>query len=153
MSEIVSLDLRIRPMTVAAIDKVRALEAVLSTAPQSVIETHHVLHGGQYTRTVMLPAGTVITGALIKTPTTLTIAGDCTAYIGDDVITLSGYNVMAASAGRKQAFVAHTDTYMTMTFATDAKTIEEAEDAFTDEGHMLLSRSEFGRNAILITGE
>lgn len=140
-------------MTSEAIGKVKALETAMRAMPQSPIETNHILHGGQYSRTVMIPAGMVITGALIKIPTILTVCGDCSVYIGDDVARITGYNVLATSAGRKQAFIAHQDTYLTMTFATNAKTIEQAEDEFTDEAELLLSRSDVGENTILITGE
>lgn len=153
MSNVVELGSRIPSMSVAAIDKVRQLESVMMQAVQSPIDTHHVLHAGQYSRTIYLPPGMVITGALIKIPTTLIVAGDCTVFVGDDTVRITGYNVIPAGAGRKQAFIAHGETYLTMTFPTDAETIEEAEEAFTDEAHLLLSRSEFGNNKILITGE
>lgn len=153
MSDVAIIEARVPAMTASAIGKVKALEAVLKTAPQSIIETHHVLHGGQYSRTVMIPADVVITGALIKIATTLIVNGDCTVFLGDDIIKISGYNVLAASAGRKQAFIAHGDTYLTMTFPTNATTIEEAENEFTDEAELLLSRSDVGHNTITITGE
>ena len=140
-------------MDLSAIGKVRALEDAILAMPQSPIDTHHVLHAGQYARTILIPAGVVLTGALIRIATTLIVSGDCTVYLGDDAIRVTGYNVLAASAGRKQAFIAHADTYLTMTFATDAQTIEQAEDEFTSESHRLMSRSGDGRNSYLITGE
>lgn len=153
MTDLVAVENRIPAMASAAISKVRALEKALSNAPQEMIDTHHVLHGGQYTRTVKLPAGVVVTGALIKVATTLVVSGDCTVFIGDQTVRLAGYNILAASAGRKQAFIAHSDTYLTMTFATAATTIEQAENEFTDEADLLLSRSNVGHNTITITGE
>lgn len=153
MSNIIASENVIPSMGVMAIDKVRALETEMRKMPQGPVDTHHVLHAGQYARTVMIPAGTLITGALIKIATILIVCGDCTVFVGDDVVRLTGYNVMATGARRKQAFIAHSDTYLTMVFATKAETIEQAEDEFTDEGDMLLSRSEVGRNTILITGE
>jgi hypothetical protein len=153
MSNVVALNSNIAPMTNTAIEKVRALEFALAKMPQNHIDTHHVLHAGQYSRTVMLAAGTVVTGALIKIATILIVNGDCTVFLGEETIRVQGYNVLAASAGRKQAFIAHTDTYLTMIFATDAEFIEQAEDQFTDEADLLLSRTEFGHNTILITGE
>lgn len=151
MSDIVTAG--IPTMAIAAIGKVQALEKALAAHPQISLETDHVLHGGQYARTIMIPAGCVITGALIKIATTLVVSGDCTVYVGDDTIRLTGYRVIAAGAGRKQAFIAHADTYLTMVFPTDAQTIEQAEDEFTDEAHLLLSRSDAGLNTFKITGE
>lgn len=140
-------------MGAEAVERVRQLETTLWRAPQSALTTHHVLHGGLYSRTVWLPAGAVITGALIKVATTLTINGDVTVFIGDETIELKGYNVIPARAGRKQAFVAHTDVNMTMTFASNARTVRDAEDEFTDEAHLLLSRQQTERDSIIITGE
>jgi hypothetical protein len=140
-------------MSAAAVDKVRQLEAAQWNAPHAPLKTHHVLHGGVYARTIWLPAGAVITGALIKVPTTLTISGDVTVFIGDETIKLAGYNVIPASARRKQAFVAHTDAHMTMSFATSARTVQEAEREFTDEAHLLLSRRQPEHDVVIITGE
>lgn len=153
MNNVVLAGKVIPSMPATAINKVRQLEAAMLAKPQSPVETHHVLHAGQYSRTVMIPANMVITGALVKIATTLIVCGDCSVFLGDETIRVTGYKVLAASAGRKQAFIAHADTYLTMTFTTDAETIEEAEDQFTDEAEMLLSRSTVGINHILITGE
>lgn len=153
MGEIVDFKSRVPAMTGEAVGKVRALETLITGLPQTPISTHHVLHGGTYARTVMIPAGTVITGALVKVPTTLIVCGDCTVFIGEESIRVKGYNVFAASAGRKQAFNAHSDLFLTMVFATEAQTVEQAEDEFTDEAHLLLSRCDFAENHILITGE
>lgn len=140
-------------MSQGAIEKVSRLEADLLCQPQPALMTHHVLHGGMYSRTIRIPAGGVITGALIKVATTLIVVGDVTVFIGDDEIKLQGYNAIPASAGRKQAFIANADTYLTMIFRTAAKTIEQAEDEFTDEAHMLLSRHQPESNSIVITGD
>jgi len=140
-------------MTDDSINRVRALENLILEKPQTDIATTHSLHSGVYTRTIMIPAGVVLTGALIKIPTTLIVLGDTTVYIGDQARSLVGYNVLAASANRKQAFVAHTDTYITMIFKTDAKTVEEAEEQFTDEFARLSSRYPDALNNFIITGE
>lgn len=153
MSDLVVADRYIPAMTDTSIAKVRALEQAAMQETQSELHTDHVLHGGQYTRTIKMPAGMMITGAQIKIATTLIVAGDCTVYIGDEAVRLTGYNVLAAGANRKQAFIVHSDTCLTMTFATKAKTIEEAENEFTDEAHLLLSRSAVGQNTVTITGE
>lgn len=90
----------------------------------------------------MVPAGCMITGALIKIPTILVISGDVIAYIGEETVELSGYNVIQAYAHRKQAFVAVTDTFLTMVFPTSATDIESAESEFTDETEKLITRKE-----------
>jgi hypothetical protein len=153
MSNIIELKSRVPAMSAEAVANVRRLENCIRQLPQAPISTHHVLHGGQYTRTIMIPEGVVLTGALINVPTTLVICGDCTVYIGEESVRVQGYNVFAASAGRKQAFMAHSNTFVTMTFATNATTVEQAEDQFTDEAALLMSRGPDAENHILITGE
>ncbi|CAB4122026.1 hypothetical protein UFOVP16_42 [uncultured Caudovirales phage] len=153
MNDLVISDRHVSSMSDEAIQRVRAFEADAMAMPQSVLETDHVLHGGQYTRTIFMPAGLVITGALIKVPTTLVVCGECQVFLGDCSRHLTGYHVLAASAGRKQAFAAIADTYLTMSFPTQARTVEDAEREFTDEAHLLLSRSEYGKNVYTITGE
>jgi hypothetical protein len=141
MKNIANINSGIIPsMSERSIDKVRQFESFSLTLPQVKIDTFHTFHAGLYARTIMIPAGVVLTGALIKIATILIINGDVIAYIGDDSIRLSGYNVLPAEQNRKQAFVAQTDTYMTMLFSTNAKTIEDAENEFTDEASLLFSR-------------
>lgn len=153
MFDVAVLQNRIPAMSEVAIDNVRQLETYTLKAPQSEIPTSHIIHGGMYARSIMIPAGVVLTGALIKVATVLIVHGDCIVYIGDEAKQLSGYQVFAASAGRKQAFVAKTDTYLTMIFSTDAKTVTEAEEWFTNEAHLLMSRHVDAENHVVVTGE
>lgn len=140
-------------MSNEAIDKVRLLEVFTLKMPQVEILTQHVLHGGMYARTIKIPAGVLLTGVVIKIATVLIIQGDVTVYIGDDTIELKGYNVLPASANRKQVFLAKTDVWMTMLFPSNAKSSDAAEDEFTDEAHNLISRKHQETNQITITGE
>ncbi len=140
-------------MSAAAIDKVCHIESVLMAQPQCKIATHHVLHGGLYARTIRMEAGCVLAGALIKINTTLIISGAVTAYVDGRGVDFFGYNVIPASAGRKQVFYAHIDTDMTMLFPTDAFSVEEAEEEFTDETDALFSRKGDDIDTVIITGE
>ena len=162
MTGLVAAESRIHAMTPQAIDKVRELEGITRDLPQVEIATEHVLHGGMYARTICIPAGVVLTGVFIRVPTLLVFDGNATVNAGDgnatvnagdDATTLVGYHVLAASAHRRQAFLAHADTRLTMVFATQAKTVAEAEDEFTDEAHLLFSRKPGAVNRINITGE
>jgi GNAT superfamily N-acetyltransferase len=141
----------IAPMTAAAVDKVRALERQNAQLEQVPIATAHLIHAGLYARSIMLPAGVVLTGALIKRATVLILDGDVTLNMGETVIRLSGYYVVPASAHRKQVFLAHADTHMTMLFPTIAKDVRTVEGELTDEADLLFSRN--GENFITITGE
>lgn len=148
-----ALQKNIPSMSDEQISLVRDMESLSLCMPQVAIETSHAIHGGMYTRSIMIPAGTMITGALVKVATMLIIQGDVVVYIGDDSIALSGHNVLPAGKNRKQAFVAITDVYLTMVFCSNAKSIREAEDEFTDESGNLISRQYDALNQIIVTGE
>lgn len=138
-------------MSVATVGKVREFEHVNAAREQVPIVTRHLIHGGSYARTIVIPQGVALTGALIKRPTILIFEGDALVVTGDEPIRLTGFHVIPASAHRKQAFFAYSDTNLTMIFATDAKDIDTAEREFTDEAEWLMSRS--GENIVDITGE
>lgn len=129
-----------------AVDVVYRLEAANLELPQTELGIEHHLHAGLYARTMCVPELAdheccLITGALIRVPTLLISNGDALAYVGDDApLRLTGYQVIQADAGRKQAFLAKGGYRLTMLFATSAKTVEEAEEEFTHEAHMLQSR-------------
>lgn len=153
MNKVVAFSTKVPAMSQEAVGKLQAAQNALAHLPQVDISTHHVLHGGVYTRTVLVRKGVFIIGVLIKVPTTLIVNGDCTANLGDQLVRLTGHCVIPASGHRKQAFMAHEDTYLTMSFATKAATVEEAEDEFTDEAATLLSRHPDSLNEIIVTGE
>ena len=127
-------------MTDEAVDQSRRAEARMLGMPQVNLPVSHALHAGMYHRTITIPAGVAITGALIKVPTLLVVDGDCEVFTGNEVATLEGHNVLQCQPHRKQVFMALTDTHLTMIFPTQAATVEEAENEFTDEAARLQSR-------------
>lgn len=144
---------RLPAMTQEAIDKVRLIEEMAIKLNENIeFPTEHLIHGGMYVRTLHMKAGQVMTGALLKVPTTLIVSGDCAVFIGTETIELKGYSVLPGSAGRKQIFLAHTDVSMTMSFPTDATTVAQAEREFTDEYAMLMT-NRMDCVTTLITGE
>ena len=153
MSSLTVTKNRLLPVKENAVSKVRDLEAQVLKLPQIQIATEHTLHAGMYARTIMLPAGAVLTSALIKIATILIASGHFYGYVGEKPLEMKGYHVLAASAYRIGAWVAIEDTYFTMVFKTDAITIAEAEEQFTDDAHKLMSRGSNAVNTITITGE
>ncbi len=153
MLDVIRAENVIPAMSEEAIDKVRALEALSLQCPQERIETAHLFHGGMYARTIMIPAGMVLTGALIRIATVLIVSGDCIVYLDGAARELRGYNVFAAAAHRKQAFVTLTDTHVTMLFPSKARTVEQAEEQFTEEAASLMSRLDPDTNTVIFTGE
>lgn len=136
-------------MTDEAIGKSREAENRMIAMPQINLPVSHALHAGMYHRTITIPAGVALTGALIKIPTLLIVDGDCEVFTGAEVATLKGHNVLQCQPHRKQVFLAHADTHLTMIFPTQATTVEESENEFTDEAAMLQSRlcNENGENS------
>ena len=128
------------PMSADSVAVVREFEDAALQLPQVKINTEHALHAGMYARTIMIPAGTVITGVQIKIPTILIVSGDALFYGDDGTTQFTGYHVTLGAVGRKQAIYALADTYLTMMFHTAAKTVAEAEEEFTDEPERLGSR-------------
>lgn len=148
-----SLPATIRSMSPAQVSAVRRLESAARELPQVAIDTHHAIHAGTYSRTIRIPAGVLLTGAEIKCATLLVFNGHAAVTLGDEVVELSGYHVIPAMPGRKQAFRTFADSHLTMVFASSAASVEAAESQFTDEPHLLMSRQPGANNSVIITGE
>lgn len=134
------------PMTPEAIEVTRALTREELSKPQVDLQFEHDLHAGLYARTMIVPElpeneACIITAALIKLPTLLISHGEALVYIGEPLpLRLSGHRIIRAAAGRRQVYIAASGFRLTMIFPTNAKTVEEAENEFTDEAHMLQTR-------------
>ena len=115
--------------------------------------TEHTLHAGIYSRTLFMPKGSTTVGVIIKVPTTLILQGKMAVYIGDEVKHIDGYNVIITQANRKQIVYALEDSYATLLFKTNAKTIVEAENEMTNEVDNLMSRNLESINLITVTKE
>ena len=141
------------PTTGSALEKIIALEKQILECEQTPIQTEHVLHSGMYARTIRIPPGVVVTGALVRIPTILIAHGSFHLLAGETWHRLEGFQVVAASPGRKQVVVTVTETEFTMIFPTNAKTVEEAENEFTEESDGLMSRKRTAEDIFVVTGE
>lgn len=110
--------------------------------PAVHVETEHHLHAGVYTRTVYIPKDCVIVGLTIRIPTQVIACGHFVLTDGGEAREFRGYHVFDGAAGRRAAVRAIENTALTMLFHTNAKTVEEAENEFTDEPERLLTRKE-----------
>lgn len=151
--EIVKYDTNISPMTNAQIEIATEAENAIRTE-LNIIRccTEHTLHAGIYSRTLFMPRGSIVAGVVIKVPTTLVLCGKMAVYIGDEVKHIDGYNVLTTLGDRKQVVYAIEDSYATLSFRTDAKTIDEAEQQMTNEYERLMSREPESINIINVTG-
>jgi hypothetical protein len=141
------------PATPARVlEAIAVLEAPLIGYEPVEVPTDHLIHAGMYARTILMPAEMVLTGTLMKRATVVIVLGSAAVLAGEHWLELEGYNVIPASAGRKQVFVSRTPVIITMLFPTQARTVEEAEREFTDEAERLLSRRQ-NANTVRITEE
>jgi hypothetical protein len=153
MSTMLAVPVATLPATTPELlERIRALEKSLIGKEPVEVPTQHVIHAGMYARTIAMPKDHVLTGALMKRATLVIVTGAAAVLAGVEWIELEGYNVVPASAGRKQVFVSRSAVIITMLFPTAARTVEEAEAEFTDECAGLLSRRQ-DANTVIITGE
>lgn len=121
-------------------ERVRALEELILQQPQVDLQTQHIVHGGLYMRPVLIPAGTVLTGALTKCDNLCIVVGDIVVTTDHGPQRLTGHHVLPARAGYKRLGVALQDTWWAMIVATPLTDIREIEDSITDESDMLQTR-------------
>jgi hypothetical protein len=141
------------PASRDTLDKLARVHEALLMVEQVPIATEHILHGGMYTRTIRLRPGIVMMGSLIRRATVLIVNGSASVLAGDDRIDLEGYNVLPGCAGRKQLFLTRGAVEMTMIFATQAQSVEDAEDEVFAEAEFLMSRKDGSGDTVTITGE
>lgn len=130
------------PCDDSALEAIQKIEDELASRPQVAIPVEHHLHAGVYSRTILIPKGVAAVGVVIKRPTQLIMSGHARITVGDKAFELKGYRVLDGEGFRKQIAYAIEDTYFTMLFATNAKTVEKAEEEFTDEADRLQTRKE-----------
>lgn len=122
------------------VQSVKKLEDFILQLPQVDLNTDNIVHGGMCARTVFIPAGTVLTGALTSLDNICIVCGDITVTTDNGAQRLTGYNVLGASKGTKRVGITHSDTWWTMMFKTDSIDIDEIEREMTDEYDALQTR-------------
>ncbi|MFZ5565989.1 MAG: hypothetical protein ACOY95_03200 [Pseudomonadota bacterium] len=121
-------------------EKVKALEEFALQQPQVDLQTSHVVHGGMCARTIIIPAGTVMTGALLNKDNIIVMVGDLIVTTAEGLRRLTGYHVLPVAKGFKRAGVILQDTYWTTFVRTDKTEIRDIEDEMTDESAQLQTR-------------
>ena len=124
-------------------DSVVELEALISQAPQTQLVTEHALENGMYSRTIFIPAGCVLTGALHKTDHLNVVVGDILVTTDDGVKRITGHKVLQTKAGQKRAGFALMPTIWTTICRTEYKSLDDLvkiEDALVEGAQKLQSR-------------
>lgn len=99
--------------------KYDALTEALLQLPQVDLLTTHVIMGGLYARTIRIPAGVVLTGAVHKKDHVDIMQGDITVTTHEGSKRLTGHHVLNTPAGLGRAGYAHTETLWTTICATE----------------------------------
>lgn len=122
-------------------ETVLAAEAALSQLPQVDLQTSHLVHGGMYARTIFVPAGVMLTGALIEQENICICHGDITVTTWDGPQRFTGFCVVPAAGRQKRVGYAHADTWWTAVFTTNLSDVSEIEASLTPEADRLQSRN------------
>lgn len=126
-------------LTIAAIQR---LEAHLLQLPQADLDTTHAVHGGLYVRQIMIPAGTVMTGATHCIPhCSVMIYGDMTVSTPAGMERVVGPRLWLAPAGTKRVGYAHADTLWLTVHRCDSTTPEAAERELFGEQDLINRRA------------
>jgi hypothetical protein len=119
---------------------VRQAEAYILTLPQIDLGTTHIVHGDVSVRTIFIPAGGHVTGALTNIANVCLIHGDITVTTDNGPQRFTGFHVLPAQPGAKRYGVAHADTYWTTVHHTKLTDIADIEDEMTNESALLQTR-------------
>lgn len=122
------------------LEAVRRLEEELYKLPQIDLHTMHQVFGGMCARTIFIPRGTALTGALTKRDNLCIVHGEILVTTDEGTVHLAGFNVLPAKAGAKRAGFALSDTIWTTIWTTELQDISAIEDEMTDESTMLQTR-------------
>ena len=110
----------------AAPEKIEALESQLLKMPQVEIPVKEGLANEMYTREILIPKGTILTGRVHKYPyVDIMLSGDITVATPDGVKRLTGANVCDGVPGRKRAGFAHQDTRWVTVHRTDQVDLDD----------------------------
>lgn len=127
-------------------DQIERLEGVLLQAEANgagvELGTWHHFAEGLVARTILIPAGTVLTGAAHKAEHLNVCHGDIDVWTEAGMRRLTGYHVIASLPGAKRVGFAHADTYWTTVHLnpTNERDLAALEDALVEDAHMLQSR-------------
>lgn len=127
-------------------DQIDRLESTLLAAEDAggavELETWHAFADGLVARTILIPAGTVLTGAPHKAEHLNVCHGDITVWTEQGMRRLTGYHVLPALPGAKRVGWAHADTWWTTVHLNpeNSRDIAALEDALVEDSHMLQSR-------------
>lgn len=127
-------------------EQIDRLEAVLLQAEADgagvPINTWHHFADGLVARTILIPAGTLLTGVPHKAEHLNVCAGDIEVWTEAGMRRLSGYHVIPSLPGARRVGRTFADTWWTTVHLNpgNERDIARLEDALVDDAHRLQSR-------------
>ena len=101
-------------------EKIEDMESVMLDLPQISIPVISNNINGMYTREILIPKGTLLTGAVhLFDYVDIMLSGDITVATQDGPVRYTGANVLHGKAGRKRAGWANEDTRWVTVHRTD----------------------------------
>ena len=106
------------------------------------LDTWHHFADGLVARTILIPAGTCLTGAVHREEHLNICHGDITVWTEHGMRRLTGYHVLPSLPGAKRVGHAHADTFWTTVHRnpTNERDIAKLEDALVEDADQLQSR-------------
>ena len=112
--------------------RVERLEAILENAPQVECPVQHRFAPGVYMREMLVPAGTIATGAVHKTEHLTIVVGHCLLTTDEGVQEFIGYRSFASKPGAKRAINAIEDTIVTTIHPTEETDLDKLCELLTE---------------------
>jgi hypothetical protein len=106
------------------------------------LQTWHHFADGLVARTILIPAGTCLSGAVHREEHMNICSGDITVWTEQGMKRLTGYHVLPSLPGTKRVGNTHADTYWTTVHLnpTNERDIALLEDALVEDADQLQSR-------------
>jgi hypothetical protein len=103
------------------------------------LDTWHSFADGMVARTILIPAGTCLTGAKHKAAHLNIACGDITVSTAQGMQRITGYHVLPGVPGVQRVGMAHADTIWTTVHLNPTNTTDlaEIEDALVEDAQLL----------------
>jgi hypothetical protein len=124
-----------------SVEKILHYEELLGERPQVDLLTTHVLSGGIYARTIIIPPGVSLVGATHNRDHINILQGDITVTTDVGMKRLVGHHVLPTKAGMKRIGYAHSETVWTTLVYTTETELDKIEDEITPESNKLQTRT------------
>lgn len=122
----------------------REMIALEAQMPEAIVglPTWHHFADGLAARTIIIKAGTVLTGGVHTSDHLNIAAGDITVWTEAGMRRLTGYHVLPSKGGAKRVGLAWADTYWTTVHANpdNCTDVQVLEDRLIADAHNLQSR-------------